>query len=263
MKIPDAFVCLELEDARVWVRREAATWAEGTLAGGTTLHAWAGGRPDARALAGRGRVWDVPAPVSGPDGRERWAVRHYRRGGAMAPLLGDRYPAVGPSRPLRELRASEAARARGIPTPAVMAGAVYPAGAFERADLVTELVPGGTDLRAALFDSGVDGAAARDGPDPEAALEATGRLIRLLERRGVYHPDLNAANVLLTSADGTEAWLLDLDRCQVRDEGAPAPMGPMRSRLRRSLGKLARAAGWEGVPRRFLDALTRGLEAEA
>lgn len=260
MKAPDAFVLLEGSAGRVWARTEAASWAAAVLDGGGTLHGWAEGHPEARALAGRGRVWDVPAPVPGPDGRDRWAVRHYRRGGAMAPLLGDRYGAVGTPRPLREMEASEAARARGIPTPAVMAGAVYPAGIFERADLVTELVPG-TDLRTVLFGGG-DGRPA-EGEAAEAALEATGRLVRSLELRGVYHPDLNAANVLLHGEAPPQAWLLDLDRCQVRSEGVPAPRGPMRDRLRRSLAKLSRAGGRTEAPPPYLEALERGLEEEA
>lgn len=252
MSVPAGFVGVETRGAQAWVREEAEAWAREVLGRGDRLHAWAATRPGARPLEGRGRVWDVPAPASGPDGRRRWAVRHYRRGGAVASLLDDRYLAAGAPRPLRELRASEAARARGVPTPAVVAGAVYPAGPFYRADLVTELVPDGVELRALLFD-------AAPGPDPARALEATGRLIRLLEARGVRHPDLNAANVLLTGGEAVEAWLLDLDRCGVGPEGRAAPAGPMRRRLRRSLEKLARRGGGGGLPGELDEALARGL----
>jgi hypothetical protein len=55
-----------------------------------TLYDWASHR--ARDIhAGRGPVHVVDAPVPGPAGAARWVVRHYRRGGAAAPLLGDRY----------------------------------------------------------------------------------------------------------------------------------------------------------------------------
>jgi 3-deoxy-D-manno-octulosonic acid kinase len=178
----------------------------------------------------------------------------------MAPLLGDRYVSglEGP-RPLLELRASAAVRARGVPTPAVVAGAVYPAGLFYRADLVTELVPGGTDLRTVLFGdggrSGAPGGGTRDGagdgddpaaggPSREEALEAAGRLVRRMEQAGVEHPDLNAGNILLTGEDElTRAHLLDLDRCRVLAPGESAQVGPMRQRLLRSLWKLQRGSG--------------------
>ena len=255
MKLPPAYVRLDVGESRLFVRQEAADWARRALSARGTLQAWASDRPTARTLEGRGRVWDVPAPVAGPDGRDRWAVRHYRRGGAVAPLLDDRYLALETPRPVQELRASEAVRARGIPTPAVMAGAVYPVGLFYRADLVTELIPGGVDLRALLFSPG-------EGPDVERAMEATGRLVRRMESAGIYHRDLNAANVLLTENGAVEAHLLDLDRCQVREAGTPAPVGPMRDRLRRSLRKLQGQADTPLGPEVW-KALKRGLGEEA
>ena len=133
---------------------------------------------------------------------------------------------------MRELWASVEARARGIRTPAVVAGAVYRAGVFYRADLVTDFVPGGIDLATALFEQG-------SGFDVAEMLVASGQLIRDLERAGVLHADLNAKNILLVEHDGRfEAHVLDLDRCRILSVDEPSPGHAMRRRLERSLRKL-------------------------
>lgn len=256
MTLPDGYAAARAPHAWAFAVQSALPWLDEVLASGSTLHEWAAALDDRVALAGRGAVHSVPAPAPGPDARARWVVRHYYRGGAVARLLVDRYLAVGVPRPWIEARASMQARSRGIPTPAAVAGAVYPAGPFYRADLVTEEIPGGADLAAVVF-QGV-----RD-LDPIASLLATGQLVRRMEHEGLYHPDLNAKNVVLRSGpDGPQAHLVDLDRCCLREWGIPAPVFPMRDRLRRSLRKLgmrfhraltsdewkALRAGWEERP---------------
>lgn len=227
----------------------AADWLRGILEAGRTVYQWAAAHPEALEMRGRALVFAVPAPVAGPDSRERWVVRHYHRGGWMARLLEDRYLATGSPRPEREARAAAAVRARGIPTPAVVAGVSYPAGAFYRSDLVTELVPGAADLAEILFSP-------YDGPTPRLeALRASGRLIRRLELAGVFHTDLNAKNIVIAGGEGgIEAHMVDLDRCRVRVPGVAVPAFPMRRRLARSLGKLERltrqplaSADWEAL----------------
>lgn len=215
----------------------AVLWLEGVLATGRTLHAWAAGHPERREMSGRGRVYSVPAPLGGRPAA-RWVVRHYHRGGAVARWLGDRYLALGRPRPVHEAEASVEAGRRGIPTPTVVAGAVYRQGLFYRADLVTEEIPGAADLADVLF-SGVAPAV-----DAEAALAAAGALVRTLEVAGVFHPDLNAKNILLQpDPAGLRAHLVDLDRCSPRLEGTRAPGHVMRRRLERSLRKLEARAG--------------------
>lgn len=257
MSLPEGYASVQLPHARAFVLDAAAPSIADALERAGTLHAWAEQQTERRALAGRGRVWSVPAPVAGPDGRSRWVVRHYRRGGAVARLLGDRYLALGRPRPVVEARAAAEARARGVATPAVVAGAIYPAGPFHRADLVTEEIPDALDLADILFGDPSARVARRD------ALVATGRLVRRLEREGLFHPDLNAKNVVLRPGpEGPEAWLVDLDRCRVRERGGPAPAEAMRRRLERSLRKFERRtsrtlpdaewaslrAGWEEEP---------------
>lgn len=208
-----------------------------------TLRAAAEAVPGARPLLGRGIAWDVPG---GPAG-ERWVVRHYRRGGAAAPLLEDRYLRRGTPRPEREARVSAEVRARGIDTPPIVAWALYPAGRlWYRADLITEKVPDARDLAAILFGRAGYDDDAPDGPRQTGrrhALEAAGRLLRELAEAGVLHRDLNAKNILIQSGAGgapPRPWVLDLDACALREGPDPAARRVMRARLLRSLAKWGR-----------------------
>lgn len=237
MRIPPGFEAVSGVSARGFARPEAVAWVEQALGRWGTLHRASRHESDVIEFTGRGTVRAVPAP----DGEGRWVVRRYRRGGMLAPLLGDRYLRRGEPRPLRETRASEAARRSGIATPPVIAGVIYPAGAWYRADLVTRLVADATDLADHLF------ADRPDAPTPtpaerRALLERTGRIIGELARAGIHHPDLNARNVLVVRG-GAELHLLDFDRARVG--ASPTPSAPMVARLLRSLRRLAAAAGAE------------------
>lgn len=227
--------------ARAGARSVLQAWLD---AHGTLLEA-AAARPGAFTLRGRGTVWVVPAPERGSG--ERWVVRHYHRGGAVARLLGDRYLAVGVPRPIRELRVALEADARGVPTPPPVGAAVYGAPILYRGDLVTEYVPGSMDLAAVLFP---DAAGAKpdplttDPPDPFTAMTAAGRLVRRIHEAGLLHPDLNLKNILLAGDGPSPAQVIDLDRARFRD----APLGePAR---RRMLDRFWRSAGkWQRLIR--------------
>lgn len=234
---PPGYVRRSSKSGEVLFLAAATDWLEQILDAGLTLYGWASNQPRRRTLSGRGTVYAVEAPVGGPDRRARWAVRHYHRGGAVASFLGDRYLAGGPTRPELEIRASAEARARTIPTPAVIAGAWYPAGLFYRADLVTELVPDATSLADALF-------ATQRRPQRIPALAAAGRLARELGEKGLRHPDLNAMNILLSWDDETpKAYVIDLDRATMSEAPGVAPGRPMLHRLERSLRKLGASFG--------------------
>ena len=239
-----------------------------------TLEAAAARHPDAEVLAGRGRVYVVPAPtVDAPGERgadERWVVRHYHRGGAIASLLGDRYLRVGRPRPFRELAVGRAVEARGVPTPVHIGAAVYRSGIWYRGDLVTRYVPVSRDLAAVLFpgrtlgsgplagsrarmvgtsSAGASAAGASRDADPVAAMTAAGRLFRRIHEGGVDHPDLNLKNVLIRGTGAElEALVLDLDSATVTPEPERAPVreaarGRMIARFWRSARKWERATG--------------------
>lgn len=264
MTAPEGFRELVREGVRVLARPEAAAWVEDALEGHETLHRAAARHPDALRREGRGTVYAIPAvrdeleaALDRPAGR--WAVRHYRRGGAVARILGDRYLRVGTPRPIRELRASEAVRARRVPTPRVVAAAVYDAGLFYRGDLVTAFIPDAVELAGVLFDPerrGVSGTLER-----RDALKEAGILIRRMSRAGVRHRDLNARNVLLEwSGHAPDAHVLDLDRCRLVEGPDPEGAGAMRDRLVRSIRKLEKESKLE-VPAGDLKVLDEALRS--
>ena len=232
------FALVEHPGARVWATSEARAWVRYVLEGGQTLYQAGAADRDGFQVAGRLPVYVIPAKVpkeKRADEEERWAVRHYARGGRVfSKVLGDRYLRIGSIRPFHEAEASEAARNRGIPTPRVLAAAVYPEGPFYRADLITDFIPGSSDLVEALFDTsrkGLGGAVER-----QDALRTAGELIRRMAEAGIRHQDIHAGNILLEwQGAAPRPHLLDLDRCQVAPSGRSLSPDPMLKRLQRSL----------------------------
>ena len=241
------FEIVGADGGELWVRPGDRDWAAAALENAGSLYRSARESPGARPIGGRGPALMV-LTAEGPR-----VVRPYLRGGWMAPLLGDRYLRVAASRPRREIVISSALRARGIPTPEITAAAVYPCGAFHRAELVTRYVPNSRTLAAAM-----ENGAPRD--LQEADLTAVGSLIGQLGKAGLRHPDFHAENILTQSVGGrSRAWVLDLDRCRiVRTRNPTTEARILRARLLKSLAKRRRAMGrrleaWIGV------ALDRGV----
>lgn len=235
MRLPAGYVTVDAPGADAFALPEARDLVARALEEAETLYDWALSAPGGEAMEGRGPVPVVPAP----DGR--WAVRHYFRGGAMGPILEDRYLRVGEPRPISEARWAREVERRGVPTPEVVAGAVYPAGLFYRGDLVTAYVPDSRDLAAILFEEDEDarwtGARAR-------ALTLAGHLVVRTAEARVFHPDLNARNILLAHREGgLTVLLLDLDRCRLDVAGPDLVAGQMTRRLERSLRKFERKTG--------------------
>lgn len=193
------------------------------------LAAWAARQPARRELQGRGAVHAVALP----DGR-RVVVRHVRHGGLLAGLTGDRFAL--PTRAPAELRAAVRLAAAGVPTPTVVAYALYPAGPLlRRVDVVTDEIVGGLDLPAALAAWPAHAA---------ALLDATAALLVLLADAGARHPDLNVKNVLLIPPAPPRpavAHVLDVDRVRFGG-GRDAVLRANAGRLLRSARK-QRAAG--------------------
>lgn len=232
---PDGYLRRRHAEGDVVAWAAAADWAEDVLAH-DTLHGWAAGQSDRVDFPGRGRVHAVPAPLPGPEGRTRWAVRHYRRGGAMAMHMEDRYMRGGTPRPFREIVAIEASRARGIRTPAPIAGATYVQNVSYRCDLVTEVVPGVRTLADLLHE--------HDGTRGWLhSMARAGDLIRSLGAAGVYHVDLNARNILLSDDRSEPAWVVDLDRARVLDGASTRAAERMELRLVRSIVKIGTPTG--------------------
>ena len=171
------------------------------------------------APSGRGAAWFIGAP-----GKE-WVLRHYRRGGAVARWVEDRYLWHGleRTRPFAEFRLTYRARALGLPVPRPVAARVLRAGLTYSGDLITERLPG-RPYSSLLSKRALDGAAWR----------AAGACVARCHGAGLDHADLNLHNLLL-DRDGT-AHVVDLDRAALRAPGRWAN-GNL-ARLRRSLDKL-------------------------
>lgn len=159
-------------------------------------------------------------------------VRKYLRGGAMRLLVRDLY-LMRPPRPIRELVATETARAAGCRVPIVHAVAVEEVGLFYRGWIVTSAIEGARPY--------IDVFADADEAGRGVLLQAAGTAIRDLHDAGVYHPDLNGHNLLIDAAG--EVAVIDFDRATVGAPGIHRLAEKGRDRFWRSLLKLTAARG--------------------
>lgn len=189
-----------------------------------TLHAWAARQPGARAMKGRATAWAAALP-----GGAEIVVRHSRHGGLLAPITGDLFRR--PTRAPHELGASLRLAAAGVPTPDVLAYAVYPAfGPFVRADVASRLLRG-----SALPDVWTD---TLTFDETWVLVGALSRLLTALRKAGAYHPDLNVRNVLIVDGPGEPAAaVLDVDRVVFGTPGDSSLGAKNLRRLLRSMGK--------------------------
>ena len=180
-------------------------------------------------VGGRGGVAIVATPVG------ECVLRHYRRGGLVAALMGDRYLWTGAdrTRPFAEFRLlAEIARLE-LPGPAVVAARYCRHGLFYTADLITRRIADAQTLAECLAAGRLDGGLA----------EEVGALVARFHRDGVWHADLNAHNVLVTPG---ALYLIDFDRGRMRIPATAWQQANLQ-RLRRSLLKLGAAAGGEAA----------------
>jgi hypothetical protein len=191
------------------------------------LYRYAERHPKRRVYHGRGEVYGAPLPAGGV----RIVVRHSRHGGMFAPLTRDLF--FSPTRAPDELETALRLADAGVPTPEIVAYAIYRAGPImRRADIATREIPGARDLGDAL-------AEAPDAAMRRAHLEHAARLMRALTDAGARHPDLNVKNILLASdaAGATMAYVLDVDRVEFAKPGDPRITQANLRRLARSLRK--------------------------
>jgi len=163
-------------------------------------------------LGGRGAVWRVP--INGGEA----VVRRYRRGGLIRRFVRDHYRV---NRPLREFRIHHALETLGAPVPHLLAAAWRVDRGWYRGAIATAYVAAPT-----LLDVASEAA--------DDVLCACGKAIRTVHDAGVYHADLNAANVLL-APEGP--LLIDFDNASRRTKLGALARQQNLLRLRRSLEK--------------------------
>jgi hypothetical protein len=191
-----------------------------------SLHGFAASVPQARRYRGRDVAYGISLPIAGLPA----VVRHNRHGGAFRAVTADLF--VAPTRAPDELEMSLALAQRDVPTPPVLAYAVYPAMfGLARADVVTEEISEGLDLGALLL------ATRQLDSDREAGWDAALKLLTMLSRSGARHHDLNVKNILLRRAEiGFTAYVLDVDRVEL-DWPAEDALRKNAARLVRSVEK--------------------------
>ena len=183
------------------------------------------------AARGRGNTWFFVAA------EREFALRHYRRGGLLAPLWEDRYLYRGESatRPIREFHLTRKLASLGLPVAEVVAARIQRSGIFYRGDLITQRVAEARSLAELLRASALEPAA--------IDWQGIGAMLARFHAAGLDHADLNAHNIL-RDASGRFV-LIDFDRCRLRPRGAWQEANL--ARLQRSLSKVGALpeAGWE------------------
>lgn len=203
--------------------------------------AWWRARDAAQEQAGgRGGVHFVETPA-GP-----CVLRHYRRGGLVARVLGDHYLWRGAdaTRCFAEWRLLGVIARLGLPGPAPIAARYRRRGLYYRADLLTRRIPDARTLAQCLAAGQLDTGLAA----------ATGALVSRFHRAGIWHADLNAHNVLVTP---NGLYLIDFDRGKQRVPVRGWQLANLQ-RLRRSLVKLGAADAGDA---RFENAIWQPLVA--
>jgi 3-deoxy-D-manno-octulosonic acid kinase len=178
-------------------------------------------------------------------------VRPCRRGGLLGRVLGTIYFGWRP-RPWRELAVSVAARARDVPTPAIVAVRVAGWGLY-RGMVVTDEAADTMTLADALRASPASEDRARLA---RTAGEAVGRL----HAAGVQHADLNLHNVLVPTRDGNAAGPLVIDLDKARLRSAPLGDAARQQNLRRLRRSWHRIMDGQPVPPNVEAAFRAGYE---
>lgn len=192
---------------------------------------------------GRGGVAFLATPVGS------CVLRHYRRGGLVAPLLGDRYMWNGRvrSRGFAEFNLLAELHRRGLPVPAPVAARYVRRGLYYTADLITRTIENALTLTEIITARRFDSALAGE----------VGALVARFHAAGVDHADLNAHNIL--AADG-KLWLVDFDRGEIRGTGTAWKLANL-ARLKRSLLKVGACDHDEAMlDREIWSPLMRGYE---
>lgn len=230
LRVPQGYTRLRVGQADA-VAHDSTVASVREALGGGTLYAYAAAHPERRELAGRHPAYAIPLPLGGP----RVVIRRSHHGGLLAPITRDLF--LPPTRAPYELLVSLLLARTGVPTPPVIAYAVYPVGPLlRRSDVATIEIPG-DDLSSVL-----QGAPARS--SAAQWLAPVSDLLKGLARAGAWHPDLNLKNILLSNDDAgnPRAFVLDVDRIRFHPPEDPNVRSANFQRLERSIRKWSEQA---------------------
>lgn len=181
-------------------------------------------RQDVTLLRGRHPV------LTGPIGPVQAVVKRLYHGGAMAPILGDRF--FSHARIRNHITVTRFLRDRGIATPPVLFVSWRRVNGLVRGELATEMIGAGADADDYLF----AGAQPDDWQDLATKI---GAMTAALHRLDFYHRDLNLMNFYFTAQK--EVFILDLDKSVVTAAKlTPDQRATNLARLERSVRKQGR-----------------------
>ena len=218
--VPEGFVRAHGPGGRIWILRSGIPLARDP----ERWDAWLAGR-EGRVLTREGGR--SPSRLIQLEGIGQAVIRRYMHGGLLAGLTQDLFPAG--SRPIREIKASEGIRLKGVATPEVLA--VYSRRALpglHRSCILTRLVLQAENLRQWL------GRAGREPVQWGPILSQVARAVFSLHEAGCFHRDLNLGNLLVAP---TGIWILDLDGAVMKNSLGVRERGANLMRLYRSLCK--------------------------
>jgi tRNA A-37 threonylcarbamoyl transferase component Bud32 len=226
LEAPPGYERRVIDRTTLIARRDVAEPLAAGVAARRELIGFAKDVPGAQPLQGRQTAYAIPIGSEGVRG----VVRRNHHGGAFRKLTGSLF--LWPTRAPMELAISLRLRRLDIPTPQVLAIAIYRGDVMARADVVTEEIPDSQDLGAVLL------ATQPESEDRRRAWNAVTRLMKRLASAGVRHHDFNVKNVLLRRMEDDlfGAYVLDVDRVAMDYTRRDAYAGN-RARLRRSVEK--------------------------
>lgn len=199
-----------------------------------------------RTAQGRGSSWYVG------EQHADLALRHFRRGGALAPLLKNRYwfSSYKSTRSFAEFTLLKSLFEQGLAVPQPCAAWVDRRGMFYRAGLITRRIERSRSWSAVLE--------SEEGQSNQSLWQSVGRSVASLHNASVFHADLNAHNVLVD--DQQQVYIIDFDKSAIRPE-APYALRANLQRLRRSLDKEVQSVvvvdrGWRWLEGAYFDGLS-------
>ena len=128
-------------------------------------------------------------------------LKHYYRGGMLGRYIRDRYlwTGIDGSRSIREFRRLKELCLMGLPVPKPIGARVKKSGATYTADLISIEIENSKTLSKLIEDGDVN----------KNIWEAVGQCLHLFNNKEIYHPDLNANNILID--DELNVYLIDFD----------------------------------------------------
>lgn len=225
LEVPLGYERRDVQATTLIARRDLAEAFEAIVREPAQLIEFASQHPSAQLMQGRQTAYAIPIG----DGL-RGVVRRNHHGGVFRKLTGSRF--LWPTRAPLELAISQKLRRMDVPTPQVLAIAIYRSDLFAMSDVVTEEIPDSQDFGAVLL------ATQPASDDRRRAWNAVSRLMKRLASAGVRHHDFNVKNVLLRRMEDDlfGAYVLDVDRVAMDYARRDAYAGN-RARLRRSVEK--------------------------